>query len=139
MQEAGCWPSSLSWTVVGFGATGEDGEVVGSVCPYLPLVAVSDSVVEGEVECQRGRDEGVDVGSAWKVGFKREEAGSVSVSRWEDKEDGPETLWSPFHRHVARLTGLPFPFWTIPKQNQTWLVANTDQLLRALRVGSQPR
>ena len=86
VQEAGCWPSSLSWTVVGFGATGEDGEVVGSVCPYLPLVAVSDSVVEGEVECQRGRDEGVDVGSAWKVGFKREEAGSVSVSRWEDKE-----------------------------------------------------
>ncbi len=47
--------------VVGFGATGENGEVVGSVgsgvdgvCPYLPLVAVSDLVVGGEVKCPGG-------------------------------------------------------------------------------------
>jgi len=92
VQEAGCFP-----VVVGFGATGEDSEVVWSagsrvdIYPYLPLVAVSDSVVGGEarggeVECPRGRGEGVDVGSVGKVGCKREEAGSVSASRWEDRE-----------------------------------------------------
>jgi hypothetical protein len=47
--------------VVGFGATGENGEVVGSVssgvdgvCPHLPLVAVSDLVVGGGVNCAGG-------------------------------------------------------------------------------------
>jgi hypothetical protein len=58
-------------------------------CPYLPLV-VSDSVIGeargGEVKCPGGRGEGVDVGSVGKVGCKREEAGSVSASRWEDRE-----------------------------------------------------
>jgi hypothetical protein len=61
VQEAGCFP-----VVLGFGATGKDGEVVGSVSsrvdgiyPYLPLVAVSDSVVGGKVVCPRGRGEGI--------------------------------------------------------------------------------
>ena len=73
VQEASCFP-----IVFGFGDTGEDGEVVGSVrsrvdgiYPYLPLVAVSDSVVGGEARA---------------VGKVGEEAGSVSTSQWEDRE-----------------------------------------------------
>jgi hypothetical protein len=61
MQEAGCFP-----VVVGFGATGEDSEMVWSVgsrvdgiYPYLPLVAVSDSVVGGlRGEVKSGVQEG---------------------------------------------------------------------------------
>jgi hypothetical protein len=61
--------------VVGCGATGENSEVVGSfgsgvvgICPYFPHVAVSDSVVGGEVECPRGGGEGVDVDRGGWVG-----------------------------------------------------------------------
>ena len=88
MRGAGCFP-----VVVGFGATGEYGEVVGSVgsgVEYIAHIFRSSPCLIRWLEVKRG--EGVDVGSAGKVGCKREEAGSVSASRWEDRERNQASL-----------------------------------------------
>jgi hypothetical protein len=83
-SDAGGWHLVVIAVVVGFGSSGEDGEVVrfasdvfDSVCPKLSFVVVSDAVVGyksgvGEVEGPRWGGEEANAEGGGKVCCKRE-------------------------------------------------------------------